>query len=128
MRMSRNLWSVCWIPTFLGHNADNCILVNKFHRLHAPFVDSRHRVDTPHPTLPVGGSVQQRGLEVSIQLGIQFAIVAEEDTNCLVCIDSSDLEVGSKRVLHEVSVIGRHLKTIRASDLHQCLEAGVSGD
>jgi hypothetical protein len=103
---------VCWIPTFLGHNADNCVLINKLHRLQASFVDSRHRVDAPHPTLPVGGSVQQRSLEVSIQLGIQFAIVAEENTNCLVCINGSDLEIGSKRMLHKVSVIGRHLKTI----------------
>lgn len=128
MRWSRNLWPVFGIPTFLGHNADNRVLVNKLHRLQASFVDGRHRVDAPHPTLPVGGSVQQRSLKVSIQLGIQFAIVAKENTNCLVCIDSSNLEVGSKRMLHKVSVIGRHLKSIRATDLHQCLEAGVTGD
>lgn len=128
MRMSRFLCSASWIPTFLGHDTDNCVLVNKLHRLQTTFVDSRHRVDAPHPTLPIGRSVQQRSLEVSIQLGIQFAIVAKENTNCPVCIDGSNLEVCSKRMLHKVSVIGRHLKTIRATDLHQCLEAGIAGD
>lgn len=115
-------------PTLLRHNVGNCILVNVLHRLDTALVDCRYNVYASYSALPVGRSVQQSRLEVRIQLGIQLPVITEQYANRLVRVNASDLQVGPKRVLQEVSMVVGNLKAVRASNLHQGLIPGLSGD
>jgi hypothetical protein len=67
-------------------------------------------------------------LEVRIQLGIKFTVVAEEHANSLVSINTGNLQISAECVLDKVSVVGGHLEAIRASDFHQGLISSFTCD
>lgn len=112
-------------PTLLCDNGNNSILIDEFHRLQTAVIHCSHDVNTSDAPLPVGRRVQQGCLEVSIELGIELAIVTEKDAKRLVCVNATDFKIGAKCMLQEVSMVRSYLKTVRTSDFHQCLVPGL---
>lgn len=98
--------------TLLGNDRYYGILINVFHCLHATLIDRCHDVDTADPTLAISRSIEQRCLEVRIELGIELSVVAKDNSDGLVRIDASDLEVCTQSMLHEVAMVRRHLEAI----------------
>lgn len=114
--------------TLLSNDCHNSILIDKLHRLHAAFIDSSHHINTPDPALTIRRSIQQGGLEVSIQFGVQFPIVAEENANSFLRIDAANLEIGTQSMLDKVAMVRGNLKAVGAPDLHQTLITRLSSN
>lgn len=112
-------------PTLLCNNGNDSILIHELHRFHTALIHRCHDVDTSHPPLTVGRCVQQSGLEVGVESGIQLPVVTEKNPKRFVRINTADLKIGTKRMMQEVSMIRSYLKTVRASDFHQCLVASL---
>jgi hypothetical protein len=78
--------------------------------------------------LTIRRGIQQGGLEVSVQLGVQLPIIAEENTNGLLRIDAANFEIGTESMLYEIAVVRGNLKSVGASNLHQTLVTSLSSD
>jgi hypothetical protein len=91
--------------TFFGHNVYDGILVDHLHYFHSTVPNCGNEVYTPHSSLTISSGVEQRSLEMSVQFGIQFAIVAEQDTDRLISINGAHLEVRSERMLKEIAMV-----------------------
>lgn len=114
--------------TLFGNSINHSVLVNELHSFHAALIYRGDHVDTPDSSLAISGSIQQRRLEMRIQLGVKLAVIAEKNTKCLIRIERANFQVRAKRMLQEVPVIGRYLETVRAADLQQCLIARFALD
>ena len=121
-------WKSGGVPTFFRDKIDHSILIDESHPLSASLAHAGHDVATSDTTLPAGGGVEKRALEVCVELRVEFPIVVEDNPDRLVGINYAKLQIGSKGVLDEVSVVGRDLETIRATDLHQGLVARLASD
>lgn len=91
--------------TFFRNHRNDGILVNKFHGLHAAFIDGRYNVNTPHATLTVRRCVKQCRLEMSVEFRIKLSIVAEQDPDGFLGINAANFEVCAQCVLHKVAMI-----------------------
>ena len=61
-----------------------------------------------------------------VELGIQLAIVAEQNANGFVRVDGAEFQVGAEVVVEVVAVVPRDLQAVGAADLLQRLIAGVA--
>ena len=109
--------------TFFGNHVQDCILIDELHALRATLADASNCIGTSNSSFTAGSRVKKSTLEVGVEFRVKFAVIAEHDSNRLVLINDAELQVSTEAVLQEISVIGRDLKTIRASDFHQCLIA-----
>jgi hypothetical protein len=91
--------------TFFGHNVYHGILIDHLHYIHSTIPNCRNKVYTPHSSLTISSGVEQGSLEMGVQFGVQFSVVAEQDTNRLIGIDGAHLEVGSERMLKEIAMV-----------------------